>query len=318
VWCHLGGDRLDRPSRELLDQLGVAVVVPRGEAEALALIAEMERDADRRGNRGLLGFDIETDAMPGEEIRPVVALTRAGVPKVSQPGLKGGAGLDPRRASVRLAQLYGGGKRCLVLDTRLVPLAVLAPVLGRRTAVIHNAKFEMAFLAQAGIALSKFEDTMQAAGLLLGVRRRGLDDTASAYLGIDLPKGLQTSDWAAAELSDGQLAYAALDAIVALRVWLKMRIELIQKRRGDAYVLQRDVTPVVARMEARGVLFDLAAHRWQMMDWGIALADARQALVAHTRQRPPATPNGEKTSRNGAELGHAGFLAAHRHRAAVN
>ncbi len=123
------------------------------------------------------------------------------------------------------------------------------------------------------------------------MRRRGLDDAASAYLGIDLPKELQISDWGAAVLSPGQLAYAALDAVVALRVWPKMRTELIEKRRGSAYVLQRDVTPIVVRMEARGVCFDLVEHRRQMMDWGITLADARQRLVALTRQPPPATPH---------------------------
>jgi DNA polymerase I-like protein with 3'-5' exonuclease and polymerase domains len=290
VWDHLGGSGLDRPSLNLLDLLGVAVAVPENETEALDLIAEMEADAHLPGNRGLLGFDMETAAMPGQETRPVVMLTRAGVPKVSQPGLKDGAGLNPRRATARLAQLYGGGKRCLVLDTKLMPLNVLAPVLSRRTTVIHNAKFELAFLAQAGITVPKFECTMQAAGLLLGVRRRGLDDAASAYLGIELPKELQTSDWGAVVLSPGQLAYAALDAIVALRVWRKMRIELIEKHRGGAYVLQRDVTPVVARMEARGVRFDIAAHRQQIGAWGIALSDARQALVSLTGQPPPATP----------------------------
>jgi DNA polymerase I-like protein with 3'-5' exonuclease and polymerase domains len=299
VWNHLGGTALDRPSLGLLDQLGVEVVVPQDEPEALSLIAEMEADADlaaqmlsdARRPASLLGFDIETTALPDEETRPAIALIRGGAPAAHQPGLRGGASLDPRRATARLAQLYGGGARCLVLDTDLVPLTVLAPVLSRRTTVCHNAKFELAFLAQAGIAMPKFECTMQAAGLLLGTQRRGLDDAASAYLGIDLPKELQTSDWGAAVLSDGQLAYAALDAIVALRAWRKMRRELHEKRRGGAYVLQRDVTPVVARMEARGVLFDLVEHRRQMAEWGLALADARQALVKLTGQPPPATPN---------------------------
>jgi DNA polymerase-1 len=143
-------------------------------------------------------------------------------------------------------------------------------------------------LAQAGIAVPKFEDTLQAAGLLLGAYRRGLDNAASAYLGIDLPKTLQLSDWGAVELSDGQLAYAALDAVVALRAWLKMRVELIKKRRDGAYVLQRNVTPVVAGMELRGVMFDRAEHRRQMEGWTQALADARQKLETITG-RPPRT-----------------------------
>ena len=104
----------------------------------------------------------------------------------------------------------------MVLDTRLVPLTVLAPVLGRRKWVIHNAAFELRFLHHAGIAVPDFECTMQAAGLMLGVHRRSLEETARHYLDIELPKELQLSDWGAPTLSPGQLAYAALDVIVAL------------------------------------------------------------------------------------------------------
>jgi hypothetical protein len=124
VWDHLGGTRQDRPSLELLHQLGVEVAVPQDAAEALALISEMEADADadlasempsdRCRPASLLGFDIETAALPDEETRPIVTLTSRGALKASQPKLKGGAGLDPRRATVRLAQLYGaaGGAWC--------------------------------------------------------------------------------------------------------------------------------------------------------------------------------------------------------------
>ena len=43
--------------------------------------------------------------------------------------------------------------------------------------------------------------SMQAAGLLLGVERRGLDDACFSYLGVEVPKNLQTSDWGAPALS---------------------------------------------------------------------------------------------------------------------
>jgi len=64
------------------------------------------------------------------------------------------------------------------------------------TLLIHNAGFELRFLAAAGVELSRFEDTMQAAGLLLGVDRRSLEEAASAYLDIEVSKALQRSDWA--------------------------------------------------------------------------------------------------------------------------
>jgi DNA polymerase-1 len=124
------------------------------------------------------------------------------------------------------------------------------------------------FLAEAGLAFPYFEDTMQAAGLLLGTHRRSFDEAVNAYLGLDLPRGLQRSDFSAPRLSPGQIAYAALDAIVTFRLWLKLRTDLRAKQRGAAYVLQRDVTPAVVRMSRRGITLDQAAHQAQMAEWG--------------------------------------------------
>jgi DNA polymerase-1 len=299
VWDILGGSGLDAPSLELISKLGVEPVVPRTEDEAHQLIAEMEADSDvhtpdavKRIRGGLIGLDIETAANPGEEERPAARLRiRDGLPAKHQPALKSSASLDPHRSTVRLVQLYGGGKRCLVLDTRVVPISILAGVLSRRVMVIHNASFELRFLAEAGLTVPRFEDSMQAGGLLLGTHRRSLDEVADAYLGVTLPKGLQRSDWSAPRLSPGQIAYAALDAIVAFQLWLRLRLELHQKQRAPAYVLQRDVTPATVRMTARGITLDLAAHRRQMADWQAALEAARAAFTADTGRNPPATPN---------------------------
>ena len=93
------------------------------------------------------------------------------------------------------------------------------------------------------------------------------------------------------QLSDGQLAYAALDAIVALRLWLRLRAELVSKERGGAYLLQRDVTPAVTRMVSRGILLDRAAHQALLVQWSSQLADAREAFLAATGQPVPGTPD---------------------------
>jgi DNA polymerase-1 len=296
LWDHLGGAALDQPSLDLLARLGVEIVVPRTLAEAQAALAEIEADSnahtpqDLRGLPGLIGLDTETMALPGMEDRPVVKLRKDGQPYKRQPALGSDAALDPHRSKIRLVQLYGGGARCLVLDTTLVPIEVIGPALRRRTAVIHNASFELRHLAAVGIEVPYFEDTMQASGLLLGVHRRALDDAALAYLGIELPKGLQRSDWSAPNLSAGQLAYAALDPIVTFQVWLKLRVELHAKGRGWAYLLQRDVTPAVARLMARGVQLDLAVHSAMIARWSVMLADARTDFVAATGEAPPDQP----------------------------
>jgi DNA polymerase I-like protein with 3'-5' exonuclease and polymerase domains/DNA modification methylase len=260
----------------------------------------MEQDSDvntpepvLRTRGGLLGFDTETAANPGEDTRPAIRFRlRDGHPSRNQPKSKSsGAALDPHRSSIRLAQLYGGGRRCLVLDTTIVPLSALSDVLSRRAMVIHNAAFELRFLAEVGVAFPQFEDTMQAAGLLLGTHRRSLDEAAKTYLGLDLPKGLQRSDFSAPRLSPGQIAYAALDAIVAFRLWLKLRLDLYAKDRSRAYLLQRDVTPAVVRMTRRGITLDRAAHQAQVADWRAVMATARDVFMTGAGYPPPATPN---------------------------
>ena len=162
----------------------------------------------------MVGFDIETTA---PEVRPAIALTRQGGIAANQPPASS-VGLDPLRARMRLAQVYDGRGRAFVFDLDRVPLGALAP-LWRRQLVIHNALFELGFLMVAGIEPERVACTMQMAGLLLGTNKgcRTLAHAAEQYLGIeDLPKGLQTSDWGAKRLSPDQVAYAALDAVLAL------------------------------------------------------------------------------------------------------
>jgi DNA polymerase-1 len=295
LWNHLGGTALDRPSLDLWNALGLGICIPRTIEEARAALAEIERDSDRytpqalRGRPGLLGCDIEVAALPGMEDRPPVKLKKDGFPAKKQPALNSDAALDPHRSRIRLVQLYGGGRRCLVLDTNQVPLEALAPALRRRTLVFHNAGYELRFFAAAGIDVPHFEDTMQAAGLLLGAHHRSLDDAALTYLGIELPKGLQRSDWSAPELSPGQAAYAALDAVVTFQLWLKLRVELLSKNRGCAYLLQRDVTPPVACMTARGIKLDREAHNRLIAGWSTDLGTARESFVATTGRPVPET-----------------------------
>jgi DNA polymerase-1 len=297
LWDFLGGTALHQPSLDLLAQLGVQVVVPKTLAEAEILLAQLEADSDchtpaaLRDRPGMLGLDTETAALLGTEARPPVKLTRKGVPALRQPALKSDAGLDPHRSRIRLVQLYGGGTTCVVIDTDRVPLEVIQPVLCRRTVIAHNVAFELAHLGHAGIELPFIECTMQASGLLLGVRRRGLDDATGAYLGVTLPKELQLSDWGAPVLHSGQLAYAALDAVAAFWLWPKLHTELVSKGRILAYRLQRDVTPVAVRMTARGVKLDRDLHQQKITEWSQALADARQAFSATTGRSPPATPD---------------------------
>jgi DNA polymerase I-like protein with 3'-5' exonuclease and polymerase domains len=142
------------------------------------------------------------------------------------------------------------------------------------------------------------ECTAQADGLLhgterlikgIGRRTRSLENAARDTFGLDVPKALQTSDWSAKRLSDGQLAYAATDAVVAWRLWLVQKKRLKASGRLVAYTLQRDVLPAVADMQLRGLRLDRNKHAEQVESWKLRLAEARREYHELTGQSPPAT-----------------------------
>jgi DNA polymerase-1 len=110
------------------------------------------------------------------------------------------------------------------------------------------------------------------------------------YLGITLPKDLQISDWSAPVLSKGQLAYAALDAILALKLYVVLRAELLKKGRAGAYQIQCACIPAVVDMAARGLLLDKAAHQATQDGWRAGSSGSYQAYIAQVGSEPPRTP----------------------------
>src|SRR5512132_3870492 len=177
VFDYLGGNERDRPSLEVLSTLDIELVYCTDDVTAESVVAEIVADA----GAGPIAIDIETTARP-EYANPVpLRLTVRGRPMKVQPKPNDRVGLDPHRSEPRLVQLYDGGDRVAVLDMRSVSWSVLAP-LWERPLVSHNAMFELAFLAKRGI-YPRAQCTMQAAGLLLGVEQRGLDDASFWYLG---------------------------------------------------------------------------------------------------------------------------------------
>jgi DNA polymerase I-like protein with 3'-5' exonuclease and polymerase domains len=105
------------------------------------------------------------------------------------------------------------------------------------------------------------------------------------------PKNLQGSDWSAPRLSQGQVAYAASDAVLAYRLWPKLRTEIVTKKRTEAYLLQRRAIPAVAAMESYGLRLDQEEHAKQVADWSEKLTEARRAFNDIAGDPPPTNDN---------------------------
>lgn len=104
------------------------------------------------------------------------------------------------------------------------PPAVLSALLAdeRVTKVFHHAPFDLRFMSHAwqvtpsNVACTKIATKIIEPGRTSG--EYSLKPILHRYLGVEIDKGEQASDWARADLSDAQLAYAANDVrhLVAL------------------------------------------------------------------------------------------------------
>ncbi|MBD1862413.1 MULTISPECIES: bifunctional 3'-5' exonuclease/DNA polymerase [Trichocoleus] len=180
-------------------------------------------------------------------------------------------GLDPLKDRIRLVQIAGADQPVVIVDLFKVPPEALAPLRsllqGKSIKVLQNAKFDLKFLQQAGLPLGgKLFDTMVAAQLLeAGVRSHGynLAELVKVYLGEDLSKEQQRSDWSHPSLSSEQLEYAARDAAILLRLREVMKPKLKNARLVETAKLEFECLEAIVHMELNGMLLDLS--RWDSL-----------------------------------------------------
>ncbi len=196
--------------------------------------------------RGPLGIDTETAPLP------------------SYSGHKK-AGLDPHLSRIRLVQLYDGGDTVEIFDMNHVDVQLLAPLM-ERPLVAHNAVFDLKQLIQAGLYPRYMGCTMLMCSTLFG-RLASLANLTERFLGWEMEKETALSDWNAPELSEPQLAYAALDAAAVFRLFHRFKGEIESKRLGRTYTLMRNAQHAVAKMELAGIHFDLTGHAGLMETW---------------------------------------------------
>ena len=128
-------------------------------------------------------------------------------------------GLNPHRDRLCLVQLSPGDGTADIVQ--IAPGQTTAPNLtalladASRVKIFHYARFDIAVLHKAfGVMAGPLFCTKIASRLTRTYTdRHGLKDVVKDLLDIDLSKQQQSSDWAAAKLTDAQLAYAASDVL---------------------------------------------------------------------------------------------------------
>lgn len=202
--------------------------------------------------------------------------------------------IDPYRGDLRLVQ-FSNGKDTYVVDLKpfaekgdLRELPELAPLRAllsseTQTKIAHNAKFDAKWVRHhLGAEIGPIFDTYLASQLIAAGdqdRRHSLADVAQFFLGIELDKTQQVSDWAAPELSHSQIEYAARDAAVMV----PLREKVIERLRNDGLEnvarLEFECIVPIAQMELNG--FYLDESRWREQ---LGKAKVEQARVADELQ----------------------------------
>lgn len=189
-------------------------------------------------------------------------------------------GLVPRKSAIRLIQIYDGIGQIYVFDVKKMggTEGVCLESLWNKPMVAHNALFELKHLLHAGIRPLRLGCTLLADRVLNGSRSKlrkdlglrssaGLKDLAKELLGEEISKEMQKSDWSQEDLSENQISYAALDAVLPTRIFSRQRDQLKALGLCRTYEILRDAQYAVAQMELNGIGFDLAEHNARLKDW---------------------------------------------------
>ena len=151
-------------------------------------------------------------------------------------------------------------------------LALLKPLL-EDPAVMkigQNIKFDALVLARHGIRIAPADDTMLISYVLdAGRGGHGMDELSERHLGhtcisfdkvMEHAPGAKKSERTFAEVPiDKAVEYAAEDADVTLRLWMKLKPRLAAERLATVYeTLERPLVPVIVDMEHAGILVDKA------------------------------------------------------------
>ena len=137
------------------------------------------------------------------------------------------------------------------------------------TKIFHFARFDVAIMQRdLGLDTQNIFCTKIASGLVRTYTdRHGLKDLCRELLGVDLSKQQQSSDWAADELTEAQMNYAASDVLHLHRLRTILTARLIREGRLDVAQGCFDFLNTRCRLDLLGWDdVDIFSHRMRRVD----------------------------------------------------
>jgi DNA polymerase-1 len=226
--------------------------IDRSVYETVTTMAALERWIAEAYRVGVLAVDTETDCLD------CITGALVGVSLCTAPG---------NGCYIPLG--HGGhdllSERPQQLDTTQA-LDALRPLLADDAVlkIGHNLKYDMAVLAQHGVHIAPFDDTLvMSFALDAGAHGHGMDELAKLHLDHDCIAFKDVCGTGRAQISfaevplDRATHYAAEDAEVTLRLWQVLKHRLWQEGGTRVYeMVDRPVVAAICRMERRGIMVD--------------------------------------------------------------
>ncbi|HEV2594481.1 MAG TPA: DNA polymerase I [Sphingomicrobium sp.] len=229
------------------------IEVDRSKYETITDEAALDRWIAEASANGLVAIDTETDCID------CIIARLAGISLATAPNRAcyipvGHSGAD----------LYSDAPDQLPVElvlTKLKPLLEDPAVLK----IGHNLKYDWVMFDKAGIEVAPLDDTMVMsfdldAGRSFG---HGLDELAKLHFEHECIPFKQVCGSGAKQITfdkvslDAATQYAAEDADIALRLWLRLKPRIAAEAAARVYErVDKPLVPVIARMERRGIKVD--------------------------------------------------------------
>ena len=245
-------DVADSAPAEAIAKLPDAPAIDRSKYECVQTIAALDQWIARATEQGVCAVDLETDSLESVTARIVGVCLATGPNQACYIPLGHASG-----------DMFGETPEQIGLDealARLKPLLEDDAVLK----VGQNLKYDMGVLAQHDIRIAPFDDTLvMSFNLDAGLHGHGMDELSKLHLGHECISfksltgtGKKAIGFAEVPL-DKATEYGAEDADVTLRLWEILRLRMVPERATRVYqMVDRPLVPVIAGMEATGVLVD--------------------------------------------------------------
>ena len=229
----------------------------------------------RAREEGVLAFDTETDSLEAVTAQ-LVGISLAVAPNEACyiPIAHGGGDMFGERPVQCAMDAVFAKLKPLLEDDSVLKIG-------------QNLKYDMSVLAQHGITLAPFDDTMVMSFCLDAGQEvgggHGMDALAKTHLDHDpisykslTGTGKKAIGFHEVALKDAT-CYAAEDADVTLRLWKHLKLRMAPEGAAQVYErVDRPLIPVVARMECRGIKVDREA----LSRLSAEFAKQMEALVA--------------------------------------